>query len=145
MTLIALVVGALIGSLLGETPAAEQHEPVASGRTDVVVDTDRASAARHALARAVLRQQEQALRAGRQRAYLRTWDSTLTASQRRAATVYANLQALGAAVHSTRYYEAEIGDCHGSSSGCSAVRRGRLMSSCSGGCPTSTSTTPSPR
>ncbi len=109
MTFIALIVGALIGSVLGATPAAEQHEPVAGGRADVVADTDRASAARAALARAALQQQEHALRAGRLRAYLRTWDSRLATSQRRGATVYANLQALGAAVHSTRYVEAEIG------------------------------------
>lgn len=108
MTLIALVVGVLIGSLLGATPAAEQKEPFPVRRADVV-ETEQASAARDALARAVLQQQEQALGAGARRGYLRTWDSTLATAQRKGSAVYANLQALDAAVRSTRYLATDIG------------------------------------
>ncbi len=107
LTVIALVVvGALTASSLSRSDPPYQ-EPVAGSQPTGAVGPESLSG-RDALARAALRRQEQALRAGDRRAYLHTWDSEFAASRSRASTAYANLQALHAEVRSTRY-AADIG------------------------------------
>ncbi len=100
--LTSAVAGALVASSLTRValPGATPDAPLTR---DVVANRLREPAA---LSKAALQRQLQALRAAAQPAYLRTWDS---ASQHRAATIFANLESLGATVSSTRYVGADVG------------------------------------
>lgn len=110
----SVLAGALVVSSLGRPePAYQQGSPyqqgpVAGSRSAAAVGSE-SSSRRDVLAGAALQRQEQALRAGARRGYVRSWDSKLAASRRRAATLYANLQALHATVRSTRYVAAAVG------------------------------------
>jgi hypothetical protein len=93
------VVGVLLGSFLSRPDRAESDAP---GPPSAASKGIRGSVpARAALARATLRRQEHALQASSRRDYLDTWSGD--SKRYRAATVYANLHALGATITDLRY------------------------------------------
>jgi hypothetical protein len=98
----AAVVSVVVGSFVTSLNHAESGGPGPTPAGSVGVRAN-AVPARAALARATLRRQQHALLASSRRDYLATWSANSTKGRSEAATVYANLKALGATITNLRY------------------------------------------